>query len=333
MTVSIKNIFITSGEPASISTEITIKALISNQLDEKIQKILITDPSLVLEYKKKFFNQINVNVMQNHDLHEYKRNAINIIPIYLKEKSFYGKLNIKNCSFVTESISKSVELIKNNYGHAIVTNPINKFLMKSSGFQFEGHTEFLSSLCEQKKTPVMLLSSDKIKVIPLTTHIPISQISKKIKKKMIVEKIKIISTELHDYFDLKKARIFVSGLNPHSGDNGKIGVEEIKEIIPAIKQLKKEGFNVSGPYSADTMFRSKMMQKYDVAVCMFHDQALIPIKTLSFNNIVNITLGLDFIRTSPDHGTALDIAGLNIASSESIISAINLAEKFILKKV
>ena len=178
----------------------------------------------------------------------------------------------------------------------------------------------------------MLLESDKLRVVPLTTHIPLSLVSKRINKKMIIEKIKILNKELIGIYNIKNPKIYISGLNPHSGDGGKIGKEELTIIYPAIKKLEEIGVYVKGPFPGDTLFQKNKIKEYDVAVCMYHDQALIPIKTLYSGNIINTTLGLDFIRTSPDHGTALDIAGKKKADPNSLILAIKKAKDLIPKK-
>ena len=177
-----------------------------------------------------------------------------------------------------------------------------------------------------------MLESDKLRVVPLTTHIPISSVSKKLNKKMIIEKINILNNELINIYKIKNPKIYISGLNPHSGDGGKIGKEELTLIYPAIRKLEELGLNVRGPFPGDTLFQKNKIKEYDVAVCMYHDQALIPIKTLYSGNIINTTLGLDFIRTSPDHGTALDIAGKKKANPNSLILAIKKAEDLIHKK-
>ena len=226
----------------------------------------------------------------------------------------------------------SVDLLLQKKANAVVTNPINKFIMKSNNFKFNGHTEYLGHLSKFNKKPIMMLESDKLRVVPLTTHIPISSVSKKLNKKMIIEKINILNNELINIYKIKNPKIYISGLNPHSGDGGKIGKEELTLIYPAIRKLEELGLNVKGPFPGDTLFQKNKIKEYDVAVCMYHDQALIPIKTLYSGNIINITLGLDFIRTSPDHGTALDIAGKKKADPNSLILAIKKAEDLIHKK-
>ena len=334
MSVKRKRIAITAGEPASISTEITIKSLLSKEINEEVDIIVVTDPILLEKTGYDLKKNLKINILKKENFFlDYKKQYINVLPLKLKNNVIHGKLDIKNCSFVKESILTCVNLIKNNFAHAIVTNPINKYIMKKSGFIFEGHTEYLGSLSTEKNEPIMLLESKELKVVPLTTHIPLSEVSKKITKEILIKKIQIIDEELKMNFDINKPKIFVSGLNPHSGDNGEVGREEIDSISPAIKYLNMNGYDVTGPISSDTLFQKNMRNSYDIAICMYHDQALIPIKSLSFNDIVNITLGIDFIRTSPDHGTALDISGMNKANPKSLINAINKAKELIIKKI
>ena len=333
MKLNKKRILITAGEPASISSEITIKALKKLNDINNVELIIITDPNLIKCELKNLNQTAELNILdKNSNFKDYKNNSINIIPIKLKENSFPGILNKKNVDFVKNSIKISVDLLLQKKANAIVTNPINKFIMKSDNFKFNGHTEYLGFLSKLNKKPIMMLDSEKLRVVPLTTHIPISSVSKKLNMKMIIEKITILNKELIRIYKIKHPRIFISGLNPHSGDGGKIGKEELTIIFPAIKRLKDIGLNVRGPFPGDTLFQKNKIKEYDVAVCMYHDQALIPIKSLCSGNIINITLGLDFIRTSPDHGTALDIAGKKKADPNSLILAIKKAEDFIHKK-
>ena len=328
-----KRILITAGEPASISSEITIKAIKKLQKKINSELIIITDPSLIENELKNLNQSAKLNILnKSFNFRDYKKDFINIIPIKLNEKIYPGILNKKNSHFVINSIKSSVNFLLQKKANAIVTNPINKFIMKSTNFKFNGHTEYLGHLSKFNKKPIMMLESEKLRVVPLTTHIPISSVSKKLNKKMIIEKINILNNELINIYKIKKPKIYISGLNPHSGDGGKIGKEEVKLICPAIEKLKELGLNVKGPYPSDTLFQKNKIKEFDVAVCMYHDQALIPIKTLYSGNIINTTLGLDFIRTSPDHGTALDIAGKKKADPNSLILAIKKAEDLIDKK-
>ena len=328
-----KRILITAGEPESISSEITIKAIKKLKKESTSELILITDPSLIKQEIKNLNKSDELNILDKKlNFKDYKSDFINIIPIKLNEKMIPGILNKKNSDFVLKSIKMSVDFLLQKKANAVVTNPINKFIMKSSNFKFNGHTEYLGHLSKFNKKPIMMLESEKLRVVPLTTHIPISSVSKKLNSKMIIEKINILNNELTNIYKIKNPKIYISGLNPHSGDGGKIGKEELTLIYPAIKKLEKLGLNVKGPFPGDTLFQKNKIKEYDVAVCMYHDQALIPIKTLYSGNIINITLGLDFIRTSPDHGTALDIVGENKADPNSLILAIKKAEDLIHKK-
>ena len=328
-----KRILVTAGEPASISSEITIKAIKKLKKESKSELILITDPSLIKHEIKNLNNSAELNILdKKQNFKDYKNDFINIIPIKLNEKIIPGILNKKNSDFVLKSIKMSVDLVLQKKANAVVTNPINKFIMKSNNFKFNGHTEYLGHLSKFNKKPIMMLESEKLRVVPLTTHIPISSVSKKLNTKMIIEKINILNNELKNIYKIINPKIYISGLNPHSGDGGKIGKEELTLIYPAIRKLEELGLNVQGPFPGDTLFQKNKIKEYDVAVCMYHDQALIPIKTLYSGNIINTTLGLDFIRTSPDHGTALDIAGKKKANPNSLILAINKAEDLIHKK-
>ena len=320
-------ILITAGDPASISTEITIKAIETQKIKKNINLVVITDPTLVEEYKKLVRSNIKINVIKDEiKFSDYKDNYFNVIPIKLNNIVEYGKPNVKNFTFTKFSIIKTIEVHNKSIASAIVTNPINKYIMYKSGFNFEGHTDFLGSLSTKKKNPVMMLVTNGLKTLPLTIHVPLKNVTQLITKDLINTKIKIAVEDLKTFFDIKKPSIIVTGLNPHAGENGDLGDEEINIIKPAIDELKKlTNIYITGPVSADIAFSPYKRNNYDLAVCMYHDQALIPIKTLDFHNGVNVTLGLDFIRTSPDHGTAFDIAGKSLANPESLISAINLA--------
>jgi len=327
MSVAKEVILITAGDPASISTEITIKALETQRINKNINLVAITNLALVEEYKKLTESNLKVNEIKDKiRFSDYKDHHLNIIPIKLDNKVEYGKPDIKNFSFTMSSILKTVEIHNNSIASAIVTNPINKYIMYKSGFNFEGHTDFLGSLSIKKKNPVMILVTNGLKTLPLTIHVPLRKVTQLITKELIHTKVKIAANDLKNLFDIKQPSIIVTGLNPHAGENGDLGDEEINIIKPAIDELKKlYNLSITGPISADIAFSPEKRCHYDLAVCMYHDQALIPIKTLDFHNGVNVTLGLDFIRTSPDHGTAFDIAGKNLANPESLISAINLA--------
>jgi len=329
-----KVILISAGDPASISTEITIKALESSKINQNIIPIIISDPQLIEDCKKNINSNIKINEIKDKlKFSDFKKNYCNIISIKLPEKIIWGKPHHKFASFIKKSIIRCIEIERKSIASAIVTNPINKNIMHRSGFDFEGHTDFLASLSQNKKNAIMMLVTSELKTIPLTIHVPIKNVPKLISKDLIELTINIAKESLISLFNISKPRIIVTGLNPHAGENGDIGNEEKRIIIPAINRAKKkQDCFLEGPISADAAFSSKKRNDYDIAICMYHDQALIPIKTLDFFNGVNVTLGLDFIRTSPDHGTGFDIAGKNIANPSSLIAAINLAYQMSINK-
>ena len=235
-----------------------------------------------------------------------------------------GKPNKRNNSAIIESIDKAVYLAKTKKVSGIVTLPIYKKNLIEDGFKFPGHTEYLSY--KDKSDSLMVLMNKKLKVATVTTHIPISKVSKSLNKSLIIKKINILHESLIKDFKINYPKIAISSLNPHAGEEGRIGREEIEIIIPALKYLRRNNINVIGPLPADTLFNKDNLKEYDARLCMFHDQALIPIKTLDFFNGVNFTSGLSFIRTSPDHGTAFNISGKNIANPNSLISSIKQAK-------
>lgn len=228
------------------------------------------------------------------------------------------------------AIGRATAAVARGEALAIVTNPIAKSVLYQAGFKHPGHTEFLASLAgqhapQQSYRPVMMLACDQLRVVPLTIHIPLSDVPAAITRERILETVRITHDALRQDFGIAAPRLAVCGLNPHAGEDGSIGREEIDFISPAIAELRAEGLAVSGPHSADTLFHAAARKTYDAAICMYHDQALIPIKTLAFDEGVNVTLGLPFVRTSPDHGTAFAIAGTGAASPESFIAACRIA--------
>ena len=322
-----KIVLISAGDPSSIASELTIKALQSGKIINDILPIIVTDSSLIENHKNIIKDNWKINeIKDENNFLDYKKKSFNIIPMKIGNKVKLGNPSVKNCEFIKSSIIKCIELENRTIASAIVTNPINKNIMYQAGFKYAGHTEFLATFSKKNIQPVMMLVSEYLKTIPLTIHVPIIDVPNLITRELIVSTVKITSNYLKKYFGIDKPRIVITGLNPHSGENGEIGLEEQKIIIPCINDIKNNSSIIlNGPLSADTIFSYQQRQTYDVAICMYHDQALIPIKTLDFNNAVNVTLGLDFIRTSPDHGTGFDIAGKDKANPGSLISAINLA--------
>jgi 4-hydroxythreonine-4-phosphate dehydrogenase len=235
-----------------------------------------------------------------------------------------GQALPQNVPAVIEAIEMAVAMAQDGRAAAIVTGPINKAVLMHAGFKYPGHTEFLEALTGAPRA-VMMLASDQLRVVPLTIHTPLSLVPAAITSAAIVDTGEIILASLKKYFGIVVPRLAVSGLNPHAGEDGELGREETNLIAPAVAALKARGHDVRGPLPADTMFHAEARTAFDAALCMYHDQALIPIKTLSFWDGVNVTLGLPIIRTSPDHGTAFDIAGTGKADPRSMIAAIRMA--------
>jgi len=234
---------------------------------------------------------------------------------------------------VIESITRAVELSKYGAASAVVTNPIQKSALYDAGFKHPGHTEFLAELAGPDTVPVMMLANSKLRVVPLTIHIALSDVPKQLTADLIIKRCRITAVSLQKDFGIGNPRLAVAGLNPHAGEDGAMGSEEQTIMAPAIEALRAEGLNVIGPLPADTMFHEEARANYDVALCPYHDQALIPVKTLDFHGGVNVTLGLPFIRTSPDHGTALNIAGKGIARPDSLIAALKMAAEMATKRL
>jgi len=247
-----------------------------------------------------------------------------LIPTHSKVAAVPGKPDARNAAAVTEAIEIAVSSCLKGDAAAVVTAPIHKAVLNEAGFGFPGHTEFLAHLTGARRA-VMMLASDRLRVVPLTIHIPVAEVPKAISKQAVFDTGEIILTALRRDFGILNPRLVVTGLNPHAGEDGMLGGEDAAVIAPAVAALAARGFHVRGPLPADTMFHEEARKTYDAALCMYHDQALIPIKTLSFWDGVNVTLGLPIVRTSPDHGTALDIAGTGKADPRSMIAAIQMA--------
>ncbi len=236
-----------------------------------------------------------------------------------------GSPDPANAAAVIAIIARGVEITRSGAALALCTNPIHKKALKDgAGFAFPGHTEFLAHL-SGAPLPVMMLAAPALRVVPVTIHIPLAAVPQTLTADLLEATLRITHAALIADFGLPAPRIAVAGLNPHAGEGGAMGREELELIVPVMARLRAEGLQLTGPHPADTLFHPAARARYDAAVCMYHDQALIPIKTIDFDGGVNVTLGLDFVRTSPDHGTAYDIAGKNRASPSSLIAALELA--------
>ncbi len=253
------------------------------------------------------------------------------LPIATGVDVLAGKPHIANARGTIGAIETAVSLSLSGTARAVVTNPIAKSVLYEAGFGFPGHTEFLADLAQRATgaavMPVMMLAGPKLRVVPVTIHIPLKEVPGALTETLIVDTCRIVARDLQDRFGLSSPRLAVAGLNPHAGENGAIGHEDDEIIQPAIRKLREDGIDAFGPLPADTMFHDDARTRYDVAICMYHDQALIPAKALGFDDSVNVTLGLPFIRTSPDHGTAFGLAGSGFAKETSLVAALQMADR------
>ena len=312
-------ILISPGEPSGIGYDILFD-LVNQKFSSDI--IVVTSYNLLLERAKILKKKINFVKVDINDKYipKLKSNEIIVHDIKCNKKVKIGKPSIKHAPLIIESLNMCINSCLEKRADAMVTGPVQKHILLKYGEKFSGHTEYIAT--KTGGIPIMMLHSKKIKIALLTTHVPLKNVPKLIKIERIKEYVKIISKDLHKKFGIKNPRINICGLNPHSGEDGYIGKEEKEIISPAISSLKKSGYNVFGPFSADTIFTKN---NADIILAMYHDQALPVIKTIGFGSIVNTTLGIPIVRTSVDHGTALDIAGTNKADASSLISAIKAA--------
>tara|TARA_B100000073_G_scaffold262416_1_gene222108 strand:+ start:84 stop:1037 length:954 start_codon:yes stop_codon:yes gene_type:complete len=315
--MSINHILVVMTEPKSIFLEILLKYFRSKIFKRNKKKITIVGniPLINKEIKK---NNYKIKINEILDIRKSKKNFINLINISINKKT----INDNNVSYISDCFSKSLSILKENKNFALLNGPINKknFLKKN----YLGITEYLAKKTNSRN-PVMLIYNEKLSVSPITTHLPIKHVSKNIKKSKIIIKVKSINNFFIKNLK-KKPKIAILGLNPHCETIEKIG-EEQKEIIPAIKYLKSKKLNITGPFSADTFFIKKNIDYYDVVVGMYHDQVLTPLKTLYNFNAINITIGLPFIRVSPDHGPNISMYGKNKSDPSSIFCAMDFFNK------
>ena len=312
-----KPVLITCGDPAGVGPEVAVSAW--KALKEEIPLCLIIDPQFLP-------SDIDIKILSEPpNSKDIENNTLTVINQKFADNRTVGEPNPRHAKAIIKAVERAVKFAKSGKCSAICTMPISKSILKDgANFRFPGHTEYLAHLDESRNFAMMLVNR-YLKVVPATIHVPIKDITKYLNAEKIEKIIKTTHQELVNRFSITNPHIWISGLNPHAGENGTIGDEEKEYISPVIKKLQSEGYNLLGPISADTMFYEKKRRKFDAAICMYHDQALIPIKTLDFHTSVNLTIGLSFIRTSPDHGTAFDIAGKNLANPTSAIEAIKLA--------
>ncbi|MEO5619400.1 MAG: 4-hydroxythreonine-4-phosphate dehydrogenase PdxA [Cypionkella sp.] len=310
-------IALTCGEPAGVGPEVAVAARLA--LGREVPFFWIGDPRHL---------PAGTEIAEIAEPREALSVAASVLPVLshrFASLAQLGQPTPENARGVIEVIERAVALVQAGAASAVCTAPLHKKALKDgAGFAFPGHTEFLAHLAGVDRV-VMLLASPLLRVVPVTIHVALSEVPQLLTEALLEDTLRITARGLQQDFGIVAPRIAVAGLNPHAGEGGSMGGEEIALISPVLERLRREGLTILGPMSADTMFHARARAGYDVAVCMYHDQALIPIKTLDFDGGVNVTLGLPFVRTSPDHGTAFDIAGKGIARPDSLIAALRLA--------
>jgi len=326
---------ITMGDPAGIGPEVALKALADLKIRKNIVPLLIGEDFIFEKVKKIIHFPLPIRSIDEIEEAGLKKNQINLLNSgeIGKREFVSGKVN-KACGKASIAyVRKAFFLAKNKKIDAMVTAPINKEAVKLSGFPYPGHTEFLAALCSKRKKAGMVLAAKDLKVLLVTTHLALQKVPVVLSREKVLEKIRLGYHFLKDDLKIKAPRIGVCGLNPHNGEAGIFGDEEKRIIKPAIAAAGKDGINCIGPVSSDVIFHQAVQQKkYDLVVAMYHDQGLIPLKTLYFREGVNITIGLPIIRTSPDHGTAFDIAYQGKADSTSMKEAIKYAARLVVAK-
>ena len=316
-------IAITPGEPAGIGPDLAIK---TSQDDFNCNRVYFADPDLLASRAQSLNIQVNIKTLSSlENIPAPVENTLYVWPVKTACDVEAGQLNPGNAAYVLECIRLAVESQQNNLTHALMTGPIHKGVINEAGINFSGHTEYLAEL--SSGTPVMMLAAEaeKLRVALVTTHLPLSQVSSAINQKNLHQVISILHNDLQHKYGIKNPHILVCGLNPHAGENGHMGMEEIEIISPVLRTLKKQGLNLTGPLPADTLFTPKYLSDADAVLAMYHDQGLPVLKHVGFGHAINITLGLSIIRTSVDHGTALDLAGSSNIDTGSYTAALNTA--------
>lgn len=326
---SIAPLALTMGDPSGIGLDLTISAWKMRDQLSLPEFLFIGDKDALLSRAKLLGHDIDVITCEANQVSTHFNQGIPCLHIPCAKDVTVGEPTKDNAQAIIASVEKAVELTNAGITSGVVTNPISKAVLYDAGFQHPGHTEFLAELAKapngEVPLPVMMLAGPELRAVPVTIHIPLMQVMNHLTTDLIIRTCEITYSDLIHRFGVTNPKLAISGLNPHAGENGALGHEDAEIIMPAVAALKAKGIDVVGPLPADTMFHEDARKNYDVAICMYHDQALIPAKALGFHDAVNATLGLPFIRTSPDHGTAFPIAGKNIARHDSLVAALKMA--------
>jgi 4-hydroxythreonine-4-phosphate dehydrogenase len=316
---------LTMGDPAGIGGELTLRAWQAWRSGDGCF-VALDDPDRLRRLAQDMRLETPVKTVSTLDeVPSMFRDALPVLSVPLAVAAQPGQPDSKNAAAVIASIERATAFAMQGLAGAVVTNPINKAALYDAGFAYPGHTEFLAALTGAAGKQIMMLASPALRVVPVTVHASLRKSIEMITSERIVVAARTTAAALRRDFGIAAPRLAIAGLNPHAGEQGALGDEETTIIGPAIDRLRSEGLDISGPWPPDTMFTAAARERYDVAICMYHDQALIPLKTLDMTHGVNVTLGLPIVRTSPDHGTAYDIAGKGIADPSSLIAALELA--------
>lgn len=326
--MSCQRIVLTSGEPAGIGPDLSL-LLAQNNLDCEI--ITIACPQLLKERAEQLELKISVtefdaHISRNISSTPNAKHQIKVLPIETQNKVIAGQLDASNAKYIINMLDTAITGCQSGLFDAMVTAPVQKSIINDAGIAFSGHTEYLADHTNTKKV-VMMLATDTLRVALATTHLPLREVADAITAPLLEEVINILNHDLKQYFSIENPHILISGLNPHAGEGGHLGHEEIDIIIPVIEKLKSKGINLTGPLPADTLFTEKYLDQADAVLAMYHDQGLPVLKHTGFGRAANITLGLPIIRTSVDHGTALDLAGTGHIDIGSLKTAINIAQQ------
>jgi len=326
---TLRPIALTMGDPAGIGGELTLKAWRDRkQLDLPVF-FAIDDPDHLARLARQIGCDTPIRELATpEDASGIFDDALPVLANPIVSPVRPGIPDVANCPAVLSSIRRAVSCIEAGTAAAVVTNPVHKRTLYEAGFAHPGHTEYLAELAGVSRSVMMLLCPG-LRVVPVTGHVPLAQAIQRLSSDEIVDIGRITAAALDADFGIAQPRLAVAALNPHAGEDGALGREEQEIILPAIELLRGTGINVSGPAPADTLFHEGARKSYDAALCMYHDQALIPLKTVNFYSGVNVTLGLPFVRTSPDHGTALDIAGTGRADTSSLAAALRTAAEIV----
>jgi 4-hydroxythreonine-4-phosphate dehydrogenase len=310
-------IVLTCGDPAGVGPEVAAKAVLD--MKGRVPFFWLGDPRHLPA------NTSFAEIQTPDQAYDVPKGVLPVLCHLFAAPNDAGVANLANAQGVIDVIARAVDLVKSGQASAICTAPIHKKILKDGAdFAYPGHTEYLAHLAGIDHV-VMMLACSELRVVPATIHIALKDVPSQFTPKVLEDTIRITAKDLAQHWGIAAPRIAIAGLNPHAGEGGAMGQEELDWMIPLLARLRAEGFDLKGPMPPDTMFHARARKAYDVAICAYHDQALIPIKTIDFDGGVNVTLGLPFIRTSPDHGTAMDIAGQGIATPSSLIAALDMA--------